>query len=72
MSDCRICDTRIYLDFNDDFIWRDFSVKQNTYQELRDKGFLFTPEFNLSDTASDQLYPVMDTRLHVVEKVMFN
>jgi len=35
----RICDTRIYIDYEKDYIHREFTVRENTYTELREKGF---------------------------------
>ena len=41
----RIFDTRIYHEFKDDFILREFSARENSYDELKEKGFLFNSEF---------------------------
>ena len=50
MMQIRCVDTRYFIDFKqNEYVLRDFSVRENTYEELRDKGFLFTPEFNLDD-----------------------
>lgn len=58
----RICDTRIFIDYEKDYILRDFSVRENTYTELREKGFLFTPEFNLAQNQDDLVYPTMTVK----------
>lgn len=40
----RIVDTRIYIEFGTGIVWRDFSVRENTCEELtKNKGFKFTP-----------------------------
>ena len=41
----RVYDTRIYHEFKEDFILREFSVRENSYEELKQKGFLFNTEF---------------------------
>lgn len=67
----RICDTRVYVDFEEDTIFREFSVRENTYDELRQKGFRFTPQFNLSPDGSDMIFQLMDVKLKVSDTINF-
>ena len=46
-------DTRIYYDFNSDYIIRHFVVKEMTYDNLKNKGFDFKYDFNISPKQSD-------------------
>jgi len=70
-AEIRICDTRIFIDYEKDYILRDFSVRECTYKELREKkGFLFTPEFNLANNQDDLVYPHLDIKMVVRDKVM--
>lgn len=41
----RIYDTRIYHEYGKDYILREFSVRENTYDELKNKNFMFNSEF---------------------------
>jgi type 2A phosphatase activator TIP41 len=49
----RIMDTRIFHSFGDNYIFREFNVKEDTYESLQSKGFKFTSEWSLSHSQSD-------------------
>lgn len=67
----RIYDTRIYIDFEADHVFREFSVRENTYDELKLKDFEFTPQFNLSPDASDMIFPKLDVKFQVSDKLVY-
>lgn len=67
----RIYDTRIYHDFKEDHIKREFSVRENTVAELKKKGFKFTADFITDHRQSDIIYPELDVKLTVKDKVFF-
>ena len=67
----RIVDTRIYIEFGKGVVWRDFSVRENTYEELIKKGFKFTPQFNLNPDGSDMIYPLLDVKLETRELIKY-
>ena len=41
----RIYDTRIYHEFGRNYMIREFTVKEDTYEALKEKGFKFTPQW---------------------------
>ncbi|EGR33576.1 tip41-like family protein, putative [Ichthyophthirius multifiliis] len=43
----RIYDTRYYHDFTWNYILREFQVREDTYKNIKSKGFEFTPQWNL-------------------------
>mgnify|MGYP002620088443 CR=1 FL=1 len=67
----RIYDTRIYHEYDKDYILREFSVRENTFDELKKKGFKFTSEFITDHRQSDIIYPQLDSRMVFKEKVFF-
>ena len=67
----RIYDTRIFHDYNTNYILREFQAKENSYEELRKKGFKFTPEFNMHPAQSDLVYTSLDTKVLFRDKVIF-
>eukprot|EP01015_Nassula_variabilis_P019864 TRINITY_DN3401_c0_g1_i2.p1 TRINITY_DN3401_c0_g1~~TRINITY_DN3401_c0_g1_i2.p1 ORF type:complete len:159 (+),score=29.93 TRINITY_DN3401_c0_g1_i2:66-542(+) len=66
----RVYDTRIYHDFSQNYIYREFNVRENSYQELRAKGFKFDAEFNLDPKQSDLIYKTLDSVLVAKEKII--
>ena len=58
----RILDTRIYHEFGSNMIIRDFQHKENTYTQLKSKGFQFGSDWSLSQTQSDEIYGFLDTK----------
>ena len=64
-------DTRIYHDFNTDYIVRHFVVKEMTYTELKNKGFEFKYDFNISPNQSDLFDNfVKEEKFSVSDKIM--
>jgi type 2A phosphatase activator TIP41 len=55
----RNIDTKIYHKFGDNYIIRNFLVKEKTYDELANKGFHFSNQWNLSPTQSDTVDPFL-------------
>jgi type 2A phosphatase activator TIP41 len=68
----RIIDTRLFHSFDSNYIFRDFSVKENTYDELTKKGFKFSSEWSLSQVQSDMVSRFMDTIFGTKDKLVFN
>ena len=68
----RILDTRIYHEFGSNEIIRDFQHKENTYAQLKKKGFKFDSEWGLSPAQSDQIYGFLETKLKVNDKIVIN
>lgn len=67
----RIYDTRIFHDFKTNYILREFQVRENSYEDLRKKGFKFSSEFNMNHQQSDLVYPSCDMRYIFRDKVVF-
>lgn len=67
----RIYDTRIYHEFGKDEILREFSARENSYDELKKKGFKFTAEFNTDPRQADLVYQNLDVQSIFKDKVIF-
>ena len=67
----RIFDTRIFHQFDKDYIIRDFQQKENNYDELRQKEFKLNSDWSLSKTQSDEVSPHLDLKLKTLEKIFF-
>jgi len=65
----RSLDTRLFIDFNKDYVLREFTVKEATYDELQKKGFKLGSEFNTHEGQVDIVQPYLDTKLTVREKL---
>ena len=55
----RNIDTKIYHKFGSEYIIRNFTVREKNYDELREKGFDFPNEWNISPTQSDTVAPFL-------------
>ena len=66
----RIYDTRIYHEFAKNYIIREFSIRENSFEELKSKGFKFGAEFITNHNQSDQVYQHLDLRSTFKDKVM--
>ena len=66
----RIMDTRIFHKFGDDHLIRDFQLKENSYTQLKNKGFKFGSDWSLAPTQSDEIYAHLDTRLKTTDKIV--
>lgn len=65
----RIVDTRIYHELGTNEILRDFQVRENTYSEIKSKGFDLGSQWSLNHSQSDLIYNTLDIKLHVNDKV---
>lgn len=67
----RIYDTRIYHTFGTDYILREFTVRENTFDELKIKGFKFGADFITNHRQSDVVYPSLELKSTFKDKVFF-
>lgn len=68
----RIIDTRIFHNFGDSYIFRDFQVKESTFESLNNKGFKFSSEWSLSQGQSDQVSRFLDVVYCKKDKIIFD
>jgi len=68
---CRIIDTRIFHCFGENYILRDFQVKESTYDQIKSKGFVFTSDFSLSHVQSDSISKYLDLVFSCKDKIIF-
>jgi type 2A phosphatase activator TIP41 len=68
----RIIDTRIFHSFGDNYIFRDFQVKENSFEALYSKGFKFSSEWSLSQGQSDIVSRYLDVTYSTKDKIMFD
>ena len=55
----RNIDTKIYHKFGEKYIIRNFTVKEKTYDELKNNGFHLSNQWNLSPTQSEAVAPFL-------------
>ena len=67
----RIYDTRFYHEFGKNYILREFSWKESTYEELRKIGFKFNAEFNMNPKQSDIVNKDLNLKLTFKDKLYF-
>ena len=67
----RIIDTRMYHELGTNKILRDFQVKENTYEELKSKGFNTGSQWSLSHSQSDLVYQSLDLKLQIKDRLIF-
>lgn len=67
----RIFDTRIFHEFGTDFIHREFQYRQSSYDQLRNKGFDLGSEWMLSPQQSDLVFPQLETKQLIQERLYF-
>lgn len=65
----RSLDTRIFIDFDKDYVLREFTVKEGSYEEITQKGFKFTSEFNNNEAQADIIQSFLTTKKVVRDKV---
>lgn len=68
----RIIDTRLFYSFGDNFILREFQVKENSFDDLTNKGFKFSSEWSLSQGQSDLVSRYMDVTYTIKDKIIFD
>ena len=66
----RIVDTRIFYEFGKNYIIRNFSVKENTYNEIKSKGFNTNSDWALSNQQSDLISGVLDILININDKII--
>lgn len=66
----RILDTRIFHIFGKNYIFREFQVKENTYDELKSRGFKFSSDWSLANNQSDTVSQVMDVVFSAKENIV--
>ena len=66
----RIIDTRFYHSFGDNYIFRDFQVKEATFEVLNKKQFKFSSEWSLSQGQSDIVSRYMETIFSAKDKII--
>ncbi len=69
---CRIIDTRIFHKYGEDYILREHTVKEGTYEQINNKGFEFTSEFYLSHKQSDLISNYLDITFNIKDKIILN
>jgi len=67
----RNIDTKIYHKFGDNYIIRNFLVKEKTYDELANKGFHFSNQWNLSPTQSDMVTPFLGDPIFEITDLVY-
>lgn len=65
----RSLDTRIFIDYSKDYVLREFTVKEATYEEIQHKGFKFSSEFNNNEQQADIIQPFLTTKQTIRDKV---
>jgi type 2A phosphatase activator TIP41 len=68
----RILDTRLFHSFGDKYIFREFQVKENTFEALNTKGFKFTSDWSLSSGQSDKVSRFMDVIFSAKDKIVID
>jgi type 2A phosphatase activator TIP41 len=67
----RIYDTRFYHEFGKDYILREFTWKEATYEQLKKSGFKFTADFHMDPKQSDIVYKDLETKYTFKDKLHF-
>ena len=67
----RNIDTKIYHKFGDNYIIRNFLVKEKTYDELTNNGFNFTNQWNLSPNQSDMVAPYLGEPIFEITDLVY-
>ena len=66
----RVIDTRIYHSFGENFILRDFQVRECSYKHLKEKGFDVNSEWSLALNQSDLVYKHLDLVFQTRDKII--
>ena len=67
----RNIDTRIYYGFGDEYIIRNVSVKEMSYEKLTNMGFSFSNEWNMSPNQSDIVGQYMGKPLFEINDLVY-
>jgi len=65
----RIIDTRIYHEYGTDILLREFQYKENTFEELKKKGFEVSSEWVLSAAQADTIFPQLDLKIKIMDQI---
>lgn len=68
----RIYDTRIYHEFGKNFILREFTVREDSYEGIRAKGFNFTPQWMTDHGQSFMVSDFVKVQKTFKEKIVLN
>ena len=67
----RIVDTRVFHSFDQNYILRDFQIRENTYQNLKDvKKFEMSSDWSLAVNQSDTVYRHLDVVFNTRDKII--
>lgn len=66
----RIVDTRIFYEFGKNYIIRNFSVKENSYIEIKSKGFNTNSDWALSNQQADLISSCLDVIINLNDKII--
>ena len=67
----RLIDTRVFHSFDKNYILREFEVRENTFDELINKGFKINSEWTLNCNQSDIIYNDLDVVFCTKDKITF-
>ena len=67
----RNIDTKIYHIFGEKYIVRNFSVKEKTYDELKNNGFHLSNQWNLSPTQSEAVAPFLGNPVFEITDLIY-
>ena len=67
----RNIDTKIYHKFGEKYIVRNFSVKEKTYDELKNNGFHLSNQWNLSPTQSEAVAPFLGNPVFEITDLIY-
>ena len=67
----RNIDTKIYHKFGEKYIIRNFSVKEKTYDELKNNGFHLSNQWNLSPTQSEAVAPFLSIPVFEITDLIY-
>jgi len=67
----RIYDTRVYHEFGNSYVLREFTWKESTYEELKNRGFKFTSDFHIDHKQSDLIYKDLEVKFTFKDKLYF-
>lgn len=67
----RIYDTRLFHDYTSSSILREFQVKESSYEEMATRGFRNNAQWTTDPNQSDLVFPFLELRLAVRDKINF-
>ena len=67
----RVIDTRVFHDFSTNYLLREFTHRENDFDQLRKAGFNPGSEWMLSNNQGDEVSKYMTVRTKVNDKVIF-